>query len=224
MQRRRYVDAILRRMETKSQMRADVLARRDAMPKEARMRKSKVICECVERELAEAFATSLEGRGGNSAASEAPTVAVFASMRSEVDTRPFVAASYARGWNVCFPCMVRDAPDEPSHMQFYRVPCDRLEAARTAFLDAPMRCLACAALEDFGYAAVAADEMDAVLVPLVAFDDAGNRLGYGGGNYDRLLPLLRDAAVVLGIAFDEQRVGEVPCEPHDQPLVRVVSA
>ena len=190
------------------------------------MRKSEAICEQAERMLADAFAASLAPRDGDGdgAARDVPTVAVFASMRSEVDTRPFVEAAYARGWSVCFPCMVRDAPGEPSRMQFYRVSHDRLEAARTAFLDAPMRCLACVALEVAGYADVAPDELDAVLVPLVAFDDAGNRLGYGGGNYDRLLPLLRDDAVILGIAFDEQRVDEVPCEPHDRQLARVVSA
>ena len=46
-----------------------------------------------------------------------------------------------------------------------------------------------------------------MVVPLVAFDDAGRRLGYGGGNYDQLLPRLRADAVVIGIAFDEPKPG-----------------
>lgn len=223
-QRHRYVDAILRRMERKSLIRENVLARRDTMPEETRVRKSKAICARAERELAKAFTASFASHGYRGTENDMPTVAVFASMRSEVDTRPFIEAAYAHRWNVCFPCMVRDEPGDPPRMQFYRVSREQLEAARTAFLDTPLRCLACDALEGFGYDAVAADELDAVLVPLVAFDDAGNRLGYGGGNYDRLLPLLREDAAVAGIAFDEQRVDEVPCEPHDRPLRCVISA
>lgn len=109
-------------------------------------------------------------------------------------------------------------------MAFYRVPRERLDQARTAFLDSPLRCLPCAALSDGGYEEAEPTDLDAVAVPLVAFDDAGNRLGYGGGNYDRLLPLLRDDALVVGVAFDEQRVPAVPCEPHDRPLARIVHA
>ena len=108
-------------------------------------------------------------------------------------------------------------------MAFYRVPRERLDQARTAFLDSPLRCLPCAALSDGGYEEAEPADLDAVAVPLVAFDDAGNRLGYGGGNYDQLLPRLRADAVVIGIAFDEQRVETVPCEPHDIALPRVVS-
>ncbi|MFR1639570.1 MAG: 5-formyltetrahydrofolate cyclo-ligase [Eggerthellaceae bacterium] len=51
-----------------------------------------------------------------------------------------------------------------------------------------LRCLACEALERDGFQAVDPEELGAVVVPLVAFDDAGRRLGYGGGNYDQLLP------------------------------------
>lgn len=236
-QRRRYVDAILRPMETKKQLRSRVLARRDALPEEVRARKSAAICARLEQVLAEALAgaegagtaqVSAEGtsRADATGGSAVPTVAVFASMRSEVDTRPFVEAAYARGWDVCFPCMVRDEADGqgPGRMAFYRVPGARLDHARAAFLDHPLRCLPCAALADAGYEKAAPADLDAVAVPLVAFDDEGNRLGYGGGNYDRLLPRLRADALVVGVAFDEQRVPAVPCEPHDRPLARIVHA
>ncbi|WP_333491937.1 5-formyltetrahydrofolate cyclo-ligase, partial [Eggerthella sinensis] len=118
-----------------------------------------------------------------------------------------------------------------ARMRFYRVTRAQLDAARAQldaararFLDTPLRCLACAALEADGFAAIAAEDLDAVVVPLVAFDDDGNRLGYGGGNYDRLLPALRDDAVIAGIAFEEQRVEAVPVEPHDRPLPHIVAA
>ena len=225
-------------METKEQLRSRVLARRDALQEDVRARKSAAICARLEQELVDALegapgagvagAGAAGARGGAGAGGWMPTVAVFASMRSEVDTRAFVDAAYERGWRVCFPCMVREdagAGDAaPSRMAFYRVEREQLEAARTGFLGAPLRCLACAALERDGYHAVAPDELDAVVVPLVAFDDAGRRLGYGGGNYDQLLPRLRADAVVMGVAFDEQRVDVVPCEPHDVTLPHVVSA
>ncbi|HWK38412.1 MAG TPA: 5-formyltetrahydrofolate cyclo-ligase [Hyphomicrobium sp.] len=61
---------------------------------------------------------------------------------------------------------------------------------------------------------------DIVLVPLLAFDAAGYRLGYGGGFYDRSLELLRATkpVVAVGIAYDELKVDAVPHLHYDQPL------
>jgi len=63
-------------------------------------------------------------------------------------------------------------------------------------------------------------EPDVVLVPLLAFDAAGYRLGYGGGFYDRTLARLRALKPVLavGIAYDELKVDAVPHQSYDQPL------
>ena len=57
------------------------------------------------------------------------------------------------------------------------------------------------------------DEMDLILVPGIAFDPTGRRVGRGGGFYDRLLPLYRASRV--GICFDFQCLDSVPSEPHD---------
>jgi len=63
-------------------------------------------------------------------------------------------------------------------------------------------------------------EPDVVLVPLLAFDAHGYRLGYGGGFYDRTLERLRKLkpAVAVGIAYDELKVDAVPHQGYDQPL------
>jgi 5-formyltetrahydrofolate cyclo-ligase len=63
-------------------------------------------------------------------------------------------------------------------------------------------------------------EPDIVLVPLLAFDTAGYRLGYGGGFYDRTLERLRGIkpVVAVGIAYDELKVDAVPHHSYDQPL------
>lgn len=60
-------------------------------------------------------------------------------------------------------------------------------------------------------------EIDLVVVPGVAFDRRGNRLGYGGGYYDRTLPLMA-GAVKVGLAYGLQLVAALPAEPHDVPL------
>ena len=59
-----------------------------------------------------------------------------------------------------------------------------------------------------------------MLVPLLAFDARGYRIGYGGGFYDRTIAQLRNQKPVLtiGIAFDEQRVESVPHVDYDQRL------
>jgi 5-formyltetrahydrofolate cyclo-ligase len=58
--------------------------------------------------------------------------------------------------------------------------------------------------------------IDAVIIPGVAFDEQGTRLGYGGGYYDRLLPMMRPGCVRIGIAFDEQVLAHIPAEEHDE--------
>ncbi|WP_211885981.1 5-formyltetrahydrofolate cyclo-ligase [Plastoroseomonas hellenica] len=63
---------------------------------------------------------------------------------------------------------------------------------------------------------------DVILVPLLAFDRAGRRLGYGGGYYDRTLAGLPDAQAI-GIAFASQEVREVPAGPHDARLPLVAT-
>ncbi|MGE0155377.1 MAG: 5-formyltetrahydrofolate cyclo-ligase [Reyranellaceae bacterium] len=60
-----------------------------------------------------------------------------------------------------------------------------------------------------------------LLVPLLAFDELGYRLGYGGGYYDRTLAAMRGAGhavFAIGIAYDFQRLPYVPRQPNDEPL------
>lgn len=60
------------------------------------------------------------------------------------------------------------------------------------------------------------EEIDLLVVPGLAFDTCGRRLGYGGGFYDEILSGFRGSAV--GFGYAEQLVAEVPCEPHDQSV------
>ena len=68
-------------------------------------------------------------------------------------------------------------------------------------------------------------EPDTLLLPLIAFDSAGNRLGYGAGYYDRTVAALRRQRkmLVIGLAYDEQEVPEVPAAAHDQRLDGIIT-
>jgi len=62
-----------------------------------------------------------------------------------------------------------------------------------------------------------------VLLPLVAFDPQGFRLGYGGGYFDRTLATLVPRPLAIGVGFELARVADVRPHRHDIPLVAVVT-
>jgi 5-formyltetrahydrofolate cyclo-ligase len=90
-----------------------------------------------------------------------------------------------------------------------------------------------APLSDAGEPAAAAGMggtrwLDLVLVPLVGFDRDGNRLGMGAGFYDRHFAFLRHRRcwrrpLLVGLAFDTQRLDRLPPRPHDVPMWRIVT-
>ena len=152
------------------------------------------------------------------------TVAVYAAMGSEVDSAAFAAAASKRGWRVAYPCML-SATDAAACGQRM---CMRAVAAGDAsaapFIAHPTRVFAAVDIDNDRFPIVPAEALDMAIVPLVAFDRAGARLGYGGGCYDRYLPTLSPACQIIGIAFDEQRVDHVPTDAHDLPLPHIISA
>lgn len=78
--------------------------------------------------------------------------------------------------------------------------------------------------DDTRFPVVTPAELDAVVVPLSAFDAAGHRLGYGRGAYDRYLPHIPEACALVGVAFAEQEVDAVPVNEHDITLPNIISA
>jgi 5-formyltetrahydrofolate cyclo-ligase len=70
---------------------------------------------------------------------------------------------------------------------------------------------------------IEASEIDLLIVPGVAFDLKGNRLGYGGGYYDRFFPLLRPQTPLVALAFELQIVSWVPVEEWDQQVHCIVT-
>jgi 5-formyltetrahydrofolate cyclo-ligase len=71
--------------------------------------------------------------------------------------------------------------------------------------------------------ALAIQEAEAIVVPALAVDRFGIRLGRGGGYYDRALVHARPDAVLVTVVFDDERVDELPREAHDRPVTAVVT-
>lgn len=196
----------------KVELRRAVIARRDAIDLNVRTAKSAAIC---------AQLIELLDRLG---AAAPHTVAVYAAMGSEVNPAAFAAAAAAYGWRVTYPCMLSatDAMACGQRMYMRAVAAD--DASAAPFIAHPTRTFAATDIDSSRFPIVPAEALDMVVVPLVAFDRAGARLGYGGGCYDHYLSTLSPACQIIGIAFDEQRVDHVPTNAHDLPLPHIISA
>ncbi len=196
----------------KDEMRRAVIARRDAIEPDVRAAKSADVC---------ARLVELLGRSGPAAPR---TVAVYAAMGSEVDPAAFAAAAADRGWQVAYPCMLSSADTAACGQRM----CMRAAAAGDAdtapFIAHPTHAFTAVEIDSARFPIVPANALGMVVVPLVAFDRTGARLGYGGGCYDRYLPTLSASCQIVGIAFDEQRVSHVPTDAHDLPLPNIISA
>lgn len=152
------------------------------------------------------------------------TVAVYAAMGSEVNPAAFAAAAVARGWRVAYPCMLSASDAAACSQRMCMRAVSAGDASEAPFIAHPTRAFAATNVDSDHFPIVPAKALDMIIVPLVAFDRAGSRLGYGGGCYDRYLPTVAPECLIVGIAFDEQRVGRVPTDAHDLPLPHIISA
>jgi 5-formyltetrahydrofolate cyclo-ligase len=176
----------------KSELRRGLLAARQARPLADRERDG--------RRLAEAgSAVLLAG---------ARTVALYAPMGAEPDTRPLLDGCVARRVRALLPVLL---PDNDLDWAVYEG-WDALLPARRGLREP--------AGPRLGRDAVR--QADLVLVPALAVDRAGRRLGRGGGSYDRVLDRV-DPARTLAIVYDDEVLDAVPCEPHDRRVGRVLT-
>ena len=196
----------------KAELRRTVIARRDAIDLDVRAAKSAVVCA----RLVELMDSS--GTAGQRA------VAVYAAMGSEVDPAAFAAAAAKRGWRVAYPCMFSATDAMACGQRMCMRAVSAGDASAAPFIAHPTQAFAATDVDSSRFPIVPAEALDMIIVPLVAFDRAGARLGYGGGCYDRYLPMLSPACQIIGIAFDEQLVDHVPTDAHDLPLSHIISA
>jgi 5-formyltetrahydrofolate cyclo-ligase len=137
---------------------------------------------------------------------------LYAPIRNEVNTWPVLEELWGRGVRTLLPRCRSCAPGE---MEWAAAAC-RADMAPGAFSIPEPNPATCAP----------ADELrpDLILLPGVAFDREGFRLGYGGGYYDRLLatPAL-SGAITVGLAFSFQLLDSLPRDPWDRPVNLVVT-
>lgn len=145
--------------------------------------------------LAEKFPLKLLERYG-------PTVAVYMPIGSEIDPRPLLGKLVDAGAKLALPCVKKNG----SMVYRHYTRGDPLEKRAFGLLEP--------------FHEVPEVEPTLILTPLLAYDNKGNRLGYGKGHYDRAIARLREngRVFVCGLAFHGQEVENVPAEPHDIPL------
>ena len=133
----------------------------------------------------------------------ARSVLLFAPIQGEPDIWPLLALALAGGKVVALPAFL----SETGHYMARRVldPNLDIQPGKFGIREAQVHC-----------AEVALNQLDFVLVPGVAFDLRGCRLGRGRGFYDRMLAAV--TGTTCGVAFDQQIVSDVPVEPHDKHL------
>lgn len=198
----------------KKELRHKVLARRDAMLASAREQASRAICQKLKDRLARLSAGSM--------------VAVYAPMKSEVNLKDFIAWCYMQKLTVVFPCM--NTKGSTPRMYMRSVEYRAWQDGNVPFIANPLKRFAenDESISDFPICAPGF--IDAIIVPMVAFDSDFQRLGYGGGNYDEYLGLISREkppganVEIIGVAFEAQRINQIPTEPHDLPLPYIFSA
>lgn len=184
--------------QDKAAVRKQMLARRDALGQAERQQMSRRITDQVMR-MSEFRA--------------ARTPLLFASFGSEVDTWPLIRAALQTGKRVVLPAVSRS----PRCLRL-RVVGDLerdLEACTWGIMEPQDWC-----------EQVQPAELDFVLLPGVAFDPGGRRLGYGGGYYDRLMAQLTGqtpGVPLVAVAFEAQMVSKVPTGANDLPVPVIVT-
>jgi len=181
--------------EAKLVLRRQVLAARDALAADARTAKAAAIAARI---------AALPSYAG------ARTVLLTLPFRSEWDTRPLVVSALAEGKAVAMPRV--NAARRMLELHAIVDPARDVVAGPQGIPEPRPEC-----------AHVAPLAIEWVLVPGVTFDRAGRRLGYGGGYYDRLLPLLPPGAPRIAGAFQIQIVERVPAGPHDIAVDAIVT-
>ena len=181
--------------EAKRALRARMIGARDALDEGPRATASRAIVARI---------------AGLPSFAAARCVLVTLPFGSEWDTRPLALAALASGKTLVVPRV-----NNASRMLELHVVADIVRDVTAGYRDIPEPLP--------GLPQVAAEKIDWVLVPGVAFGPGGSRLGYGGGYYDRLMITLPPGAARVAGAFDAQIVAHIPAASHDLRVDLVVT-
>ena len=178
-------------MSTKARLRLEIETRRQALELLWLVTTSAQITENFQ--VLEAF-----GAAG--------TIALYKAIGGEVDLDPLFSICWNAGKRTCIPIFNTEA-------KIYEM------AVVTAETDYSIGHYGI--WEPLAPALLPMSQIDLIAVPGVAFDRKGNRLGRGGGYYDRLLDGF--PGISAAVAFDFQILPHIPAEPHDRPVDRIVT-
>ena len=173
-------------MQDKPALRKELLRRRDQIPPEVRKAKNRMILERL---------LSLEEF------KNAGTVFFYASFRTEFDTTELIKISLAAGKRAVLPKVDR----EKQELVLYEI--KDFSELGPGYMGIPE--------PTSPETPVSINDIDLVIIPGAGFDPMGNRIGYGGGYYDRLLSGMQKHVPVIAPAYEEQIIDSIPSEPHD---------
>ena len=180
----------------KSQVRAEILAARRSLSRQTRLREA--------ADLAEHLAMI---------ATPGSTVCAYVPVGSEPGSVAMIDALAHRGVTVLLP-VAREAPDgTPLPLRWGRHTPGELVAAPFGLQEPPAPTRPADALAQAGV----------VVVPALAVDRGGVRLGRGAGYYDRTLALADPAALLIAVVRDDELVDRLPAEPHDVPMTHALT-
>ncbi len=188
-------------MATLSPVEAQKLALRDRLLTDRRRRPLVEVGEAAHR-IARHLADCPEVR-------RAATVAAYVSVGQEPGTGPLLELLAEAGKRVILPVLL---PDDDLDWAVYTGPAGLVSAGRGLLEPAGPR---------LGPDAVTT--ADVVLVPALAVDRSGMRLGRGGGSYDRALGRVPVGTFVCALLYDGEVLDEVPRDAHDRPVTAVVT-
>jgi len=181
-------------LKDKAALRKEILARRDSIPAVVKKIKDSAIEERM---------FSIDE------IKNAKAVFFFASFRSEVDTFGMIRRSLGEGKRVVLPRV------EGTNLGLYAI--TSLDELVPGYREIPEP----SDLTDDRKVSI--HDVDAIIVPGAAFDRSGNRIGYGGGFYDRLLAGLQKSIPVIAPTYEEQVVDSVTADPHDKKVNIIVT-
>jgi 5-formyltetrahydrofolate cyclo-ligase len=143
----------------------------------------------------------------------ARTVLLYLDVRAEVRTRHDLPSALASGKRIVVPWCNDDGQLELFHLEHV----DELSVGMYKILEPRLELRLLPAKQ------VAVTELDVVMVPGVAFDRRGARMGHGKGYYDKLLENVRPDTPVVALAFECQLFPEIPNEPHDVFMDKILT-
>ena len=224
-------------IEQKKLLRQDMATRREAAQPEEWVRWSAALVSQLQNLLESGQVLDFKSRPHNS---RPPVIALYRAMRQEADLSAAQALLAEAGWQLAFPRMVRTG--EQLNLQFLALPdcahptlsAQDVQASQPAippplferfFIPGPF------GLSEPDPAQTLICEPDVILLPGLAFDRQGNRLGWGKGYYDNYLAKrfadshgnLQAMPLLIGIALPFQLIPEVPHADHDWPLDAILT-